>query len=97
MATTGYVDGKVTNMATTSYVDGKVTDMATQTWVSTQINNSVTDIWYYGSTAPDNGKTGDAAKKARKLLWIDSDTTSGGLKFYKNATDKWVHVPVAWQ
>lgn len=61
--------------------------MATQTWVNDKISDIVTDIWYYGASAPSN----------TKLLWIDSNTTSGGLKFYKNATDGWVHVPVAWQ
>lgn len=44
----------------------------------------VTDIWYSGSTAPSN----------TKLLWIDTDTTTGGLKYYDGSS--WVHVPVAW-
>ena len=55
----------------------------------------VTDVWYYGSTAPDNGKTGSARTKARKLLWIDSNTSTGGLKYFNGSS--WVHVPVAWQ
>lgn len=70
--------------------------MATQTWVTTQISNAtasiVTDVWYAGSSSPDNGKSGDAATKARKLLWID--TSNGFLKYYNGTS--WVAVPVAW-
>ena len=86
-------------MATQTYVNSKVTDMATQAWVTTQINNAtaaiVTDVWYYGSSSPDSGKSGEAATKARKLLWIDSNTSTGGLKYYNGSS--WKHVPVAWQ
>lgn len=60
---------------------------ATKAYVDSKTAAIVTDIWSYSSTAPDN----------TKLLWIDSNATTGGLKFYKNATDGWVHVPVAWQ
>lgn len=57
----------------------------------------VSDIWFYGQNSPDTGYTGDEATKRQKLLWIDSNTTTGGLKFYKSAADGWVHIPVAWQ
>ena len=62
--------------------------IATKQYVTEQINAAtasiVTDIFYYGSTAPSN----------TKLLWIDSNSTTGGLK-YHNGTS-WAHVPVAW-
>lgn len=110
MATTTYVGTQIqnatANMATTTYVDQAIanhqvnlTGYATESWVTTQINNAtasiVTDVWYYGPTAPDNGKTGSAQTKARKLLWIDSNTSTGGLKYFNGSS--WVHVPVAWQ
>lgn len=57
----------------------------------------ISDIWYYGSESPDTGYSGNEATKRQKLFWIDSNTSTGGLKFYKNDTEKWVHVPVAWQ
>ena len=31
-----------------------------------------------------------------KLLWIDPNTTEGGLKYYNISTSKWTHVPVAY-
>lgn len=43
-------------------------------------------VWYAGTSAPSN----------TNLLWIDTNATTGGLKYYKNSTDKWVHVPVAF-
>ena len=43
-------------------------------------------VWYAGTSAPSN----------TNLLWIDTNTTTGGLKYYKNSTDGWVHVPVAF-
>lgn len=63
-------------------------NLATKSYVNNAIADAtaaiVTDIWYYGATAPEN----------TKLLWIDSDTTTGGLKYYSGSA--WVHVPVAW-
>lgn len=63
-------------------------NLATKSYVNDAISTAtasiVTDIWYYGASAPSN----------TKLLWIDSDTSTGGLK-YHNGTS-WVHVPVAW-
>ena len=62
--------------------------MATQTWVTGQINSAtasiVTDIFSVGATSPSN----------TKLLWIDTNTSTGGLKYYNGST--WTHVPVAW-
>lgn len=60
---------------------------ATKAYVDSKTAAIVTNIWSYGSTAPSN----------KKLLWIDSNATTGGLKFYKNTSEGWVHVPVAWQ
>ena len=57
---------------------------ATKQYVDTKTASIVTDIFYYGASAPSN----------TKLLWIDSNTATGGLK-YHNGSD-WVHVPVAW-
>lgn len=49
-----------------------------------KLSDVVTQIWHYGNSAPSD----------TKLLWIDSDSTSGGLKYYNGTS--WVHVPVAW-
>ena len=58
--------------------------------LQTQINNLVTDVWAIGSTPPDNGK----------LLWIDTNATTGGLKYLPtgstNTATNWKHIPVAW-
>lgn len=59
-------------------------NLATKAYVQEQMATLVTDIWSYGATAPSN----------TKLLWIDSNTTTGGLKYYNGSA--WVHVPVAW-
>lgn len=58
---------------------------ATKKYVDDKTAAIVTDIWYRGNTAPSN----------TKLLWIDTTTNTGGLKFYNGSA--WVHVPVAWQ
>ena len=42
------------------------------------------DIFYAGTSAPTN----------TNLLWIDTNSTTGGLKYYNGTT--WVHVPVAY-
>lgn len=42
------------------------------------------DVFYAGSSAPSN----------TKLLWIDTNTTTGGLKYYNGSS--WTHVPVAY-
>ena len=59
-------------------------NLATKAYVQEQMATLVTDIWSYGATAPSN----------TKLFWIDSNTTTGGLKYYNGSA--WVHVPVAW-
>lgn len=65
-----------------------VTSLATKTYVDNAINtatsSAMTNIFYTGSSAPSN----------IKLLWIDTNTTTGGLKYYNGSS--WVHVPVAW-
>ena len=60
--------------------------VATKEYVDNATAQIVTDIFYYGPSAPEN----------TKLLWIDSDNISGGLKFYDTNTSTWIHVPVAW-
>lgn len=58
--------------------------IVTKAELEEKLSEIVTDIWYYGDSAPSN----------TKLFWIDSDSTSGGLKYYNGTS--WVHVPVAW-
>ena len=54
------------------------------------MNNIVTDVWHIGTNPPPNVK----------LLWIDTNTTTGGLKYLPsgstNSAANWKHVPVAW-
>ena len=75
------------NLATKVYV---ADNYPTKTDVSNAIQEAtasiVTDIFAYGSTAPEN----------TKLLWIDSNENTGGLKYYNTTSNSWVHVPVAW-
>lgn len=75
------------NLATKVYV---AENYPTKTDVSNAIQEAtasiVTDIFAYGSTAPEN----------TKLLWIDSNANTGGLKYYNTTSNSWVHVPVAW-
>lgn len=58
--------------------------------LQTAMNNLVTDVWHIGSTPPSNAK----------LFWIDTNTTTGGLKYLPsgstNSAANWKHVPVAW-
>ena len=58
--------------------------------LQTAMNNLVTDVWHIGSTPPSNVK----------LFWIDTNTTTGGLKYLPsgstNSAANWKHVPVAW-
>lgn len=93
------VDSALSNVDTTvnqalSDIDAAVEDalnsipdsenIATKAYVNEALSSVVSDIWYYGNSAPSN----------TKLLWIDSDSTTGGLKYYDGSN--WVHVPVAW-
>lgn len=54
--------------------------------ISAATQSIVTDIYFAGTEAPDN----------KKLLWIDTAATTGGLKYYDEATTSWLHVPVAF-
>lgn len=51
-------------------------------------------FYVHATNSPDYGYSGEDAEKRRKLLWIHTDSTSGGLKYYNGSS--WVHVPVAW-
>lgn len=86
-AASDYVTNSALNTTLSSY--------ATKDYVDDAIAAMVSDIWYYGSSSPDTGYSGDEATKRQKLFWIDSNTTTGGLKYYRNGS--WIHVPVAWQ
>lgn len=81
------------NLATKNYVDNAIATIdLSNYYTKTQVDNAisaatasiVTDIWYYGASAPSN----------TKLLWIDSNSSTGGLKYYNGSS--WAHVPVAW-
>lgn len=91
----------LSSYATEDYVDQAIannvdfTGYATEDYVDNAIAAMVSDIWYYGSSSPDTGYSGDEATKRQKLFWIDSNTSTGGLKYYDGSS--WVHVPVAWQ
>ena len=83
----------LTGYATETWVNNK--GYATQSSVDAALATLQTDIFLSGPSAPDSGYSGDEATKRRKLLWIDSNSTTGGLKYYDGSS--WVHVPVAWQ
>lgn len=81
------------NLATKTYVDDKITSIDlsnyyTKTQTDSAINNAtsskLSQIWYFGASSPSN----------TKLLWIDSNATTGGLKYHDGSS--WIHVPVAW-
>ena len=57
---------------------------ATKQYVDNAAAGLVTKIFEAGATAPTN----------TNLLWIDTNTKTGGLKYY-NGTN-WVHVPVSY-
>lgn len=46
--------------------------------------NLCVNIFHVGTSAPSN----------TKLLWIDTNSTTGGLKYHNGSS--WVHVPVAY-
>lgn len=58
-------------------------DVPTQT-ITFNTGEIMSDIFIAGATAPEN----------TKLLWIDTNATTGGLKYYNGTA--WVHVPVAY-
>lgn len=70
-------------------VQNNLSNYATKSEVSNMVNQGIaavqTGIWFYGPNPPSD----------TNLLWIDSSTTSGGLKFYVGT--EWIHVPVAWK
>lgn len=79
------IDVKVEN-ALASIPDSE--NLATKIYVNEAIEEAtssiVTDIWTNDLIEPTN----------TKLLWIDPNETTGGLKYYNGSS--WVHVPVAW-
>lgn len=62
------------------------TGVTSLTALKTSLGIDSIGVWYAGTSAPSN----------TNLLWIDTNTTTGGLKYYKNSTAGWVHVPVAF-
>ena len=58
-------------------------DASTKT-ITFNTGEIMSDIFIAGATAPEN----------TKLLWIDTNATTGGLKYYNGTA--WVHVPVAY-
>lgn len=79
-ATKSYVDDKIANINLSNYYTKAQTDTA----ISNATSSKLSQIWYYGASAPSD----------TKLLWIDSNATTGGLRYYNGSS--WVHVPVAW-
>lgn len=51
----------------------------TYTW-----KEHMSEIFSFGTSAPSN----------KKILWIDTNSATGGLKYYNGTS--WVHVPVAY-
>ena len=75
------------NIANKTYVDNAI---------ASATSSIVTDVFVFSLNSPDSGYSGEEAEKRRKLLWIDMDRDEGGLKYYNNDDQSWVHVPVAW-
>lgn len=80
-AATREIDEKIEN-ALAQVPDAE--NIATKAYVDAAVADIVTDIWHAGTSAPAN----------KKLLWIDTNSSTGGLKYYNGSS--WVHVPVAW-
>ena len=74
--------------AKTIAVDGtynsSTNKIATQTTVTNALSSFSTCPFSAGTSEPSN----------TNLLWIDTNTSTGGLKYYNGS--KWVHVPVAY-
>lgn len=66
-------------------INNVLNNYATLDYVNNAVNGIITDVFYIGTTSPSN----------TKLLWIDTNASTGGLK-YHNGTS-WIHVPVAWK
>lgn len=73
-----------TPTAPTAAKGTNTTQIATTAFVQTAVSGFSSDVFSVGSSAPSN----------TKLLWIDTNTSTGGLKYYNGS--KWVHVPVAY-
>ncbi len=73
-----------TPTAPTAAEGTNTTQIATTAFVQTAISGFSSDVFSVGSSAPSN----------TKLLWIDTNTSTGGLKYYNGSS--WVHVPVAY-
>lgn len=72
--------------STTKYLRA---DGAWATIDKTPVIGTTTDYAIYiGSTSPASGTT--------PLLWIDTTSSTGHLKYRKSTTSAWTHVPVAW-
>lgn len=69
--------------ATKSYVDNLVASSG-GTGSGGGTSGGLTQVYSAGTTAPTN----------TNLLWIDTNSTTGGLKYYNGTS--WVHVPVAY-
>ena len=67
-------------------VSGQINAHNSDANAHTDIRSAITSIqiYTYGATAPSN----------TKLLWNDTNTATGGLKYYNGSA--WVHVPVAY-
>ena len=73
-----------TPTAPTAAKGTNTTQIATTAFVQAAISGFSSDVFSTGNSAPSN----------TKLLWIDTNTTTGGLKYYNGSS--WVHVPVAY-
>lgn len=63
---------------------GQVLTKNSNTSLDASWQDPVATVFVAQATAPTN----------TKLLWIDTNTTKGGLKYYNGSA--WVHVPVAY-
>ena len=100
LATKKYVDNATPAQFSTSKAgvvpksDGSTTkylraDGAWATIDKTPVIGTTTDYAIYiGPTSPASGTT--------PLLWIDTTSSTGHLKYRKSTTSAWTHVPVAW-
>ena len=62
---------------------------------TTAVNNALKEAKSYtDSKTAGIFATGTTAPSNTKLLWIDTTTNTGGLKYYNGSA--WVHVPVAY-
>ena len=71
---------RITDLATPN----RDSDAVTKKYVDDTIGNMITAVFDAGSTPPDD----------TRLLWIDTDSDAGGLKYYDGSS--WRHVPVAY-